>query len=47
MSLPEPAPLWHLPRPLLLEQMISGKSLILLYNILFEDGIDEYGAARS
>ena len=47
MTLPEPARLWHLPRPLLPEQKISGKSLILLYNILFQDGIDEYGAAHS
>jgi hypothetical protein len=47
MTLPEPARLWHLPRPLLPEQKVSGKSLILLYNIPFQDEVDEYGAARS
>jgi hypothetical protein len=47
MTLPEAARLWHLPRPLLLEQKVAVKSLILLYNILFQDGVDEYGAARS
>jgi hypothetical protein len=46
MILPEAARLWHLPRPLPEGQMISGKSLILQYNMLLDDEVDTHGAAR-
>jgi hypothetical protein len=46
MTLPEAARLWHLPRPLLQEQTISGKSLILQYNTLLDDEVETHGAAR-